>query len=82
MTIRHRLRKLEQNKPAARTGFEIHSKLSAYLSSIGERLRASGDIEDRLDRSPAERLAMALQRGDAETAQAILSAAVGREVTP
>lgn len=82
MTIRHRLTKLERNRPAAKADFEIHSKLSAYLSSIGERLGESASLEDRLDRSPAERLAMALQRGDAETAQAILSAAVGREVTP
>ena len=81
MTIRHRLRELERKQPVRETDRDSRAILKSYLDAIGARLVASGELEDRPDRSPSERLAAALQRGDAETAKAILSAAVGREVT-
>lgn len=81
MTIRHRLSKLEREKLAAKADFDGRAKLLAHLNSIGERLRASGNIQARLDASPAERVTMAWERGDVATAKAILSAAVGRGVT-
>lgn len=80
MTIRHRLSKLEREQLATKADFDVQAKLLAHINTVGARLRTSGDIKDRLDASPAERVAMAFERGDAATAKGILSAAVGREV--
>lgn len=73
-----RLAELERQR--SQRGEKSNSKgaLLAKLGDIGERLRG-GDLGDIERASPAERVALAFERGDAAFAETLLLKAAGRQ---
>jgi hypothetical protein len=69
-----RLTNLERATPPAgdRGADAARARLSAKLAGIGERLVAAG-VPDPAELSPAERVAVALERGDVDAARAVLA---------
>lgn len=76
----NRLAVLERQRPKNSNTIKPKGALLAKLDDIGERLRG-GDLSDRPGASPAERIALALERGDAAFAQALLLKSAGRGLT-
>lgn len=77
MNLRGRLERIEARCGSRAKPGEARRLLAERLAMIGVRLKG-GDLADRDDASPAECVALALERGDADMARALLMKAAGR----
>lgn len=77
MRLTSRVIALEARRKPKTPSPQAKHDLLTFLETIGDRLKA-GDLRDNHSASPAERVAMALERGDAAFASKLLLCAAKR----